>query len=480
MTMPTQAAVEQSTRSGQEAAEGTGLTAPQPPPPSVPRPPIYRLIYPFQMFARREASSGILLLFCAVLALFWANSPWAAGYTQLFSTEITIRMGSFVISKALLLWINDGLMAIFFFVVGLEIKREVLAGELSSLRQAALPVAAAIGGMVTPALFYMMLNAGGAGAKGWGIPMATDIAFALGVLALLGSRTPTSLKVFLAAFAIADDIGAVLVIALFYTAKITAGALALGFGFLALSALANWAGVRHPLVYTLLGFATWVAFLKSGVHATVAGVLLAMTIPARARIDPETFLARAHAVLERFERADDAEGDGTNGIRASVERQAALHTLEHSCERAQTPLHRLEHTLHPWVSFFVMPVFALANAGVALSGAGSLAHSIPLGILLGLVLGKPLGVTLFAWLAVRSRIADMPHLVTWRHVHGAAWLGGIGFTMALFIAELAFSDPSRLAAAKLGILCGSLVTGVVGYLILRGCAPIQPESAGED
>ncbi len=436
-------------------------------------PPIYRLIRPFQEFARIQAASGILLLVCTVLALLWANSPWADSYTRLFATKVTVGVGGFIISKPLLLWINDFLMAIFFFVVGLEIKREILVGELSSLKQAALPIAAALGGMIAPALIYLTLNAGAPSRTGWGIPMATDIAFALGVLALLGSRAPTALKVFLAAFAIADDIGAVLVIAFFYTAEISGSALGLGFLFLFLAALANWSGVRRPLVYTLLGMGMWVAFLKSGVHATVAGVLLAMTIPASPLIDVPTFVSKARGLLNRLEHSDQEE----RSVAADTERQAALHTLEHDAEQVQTPLLRMEHALHPWVTFFIMPVFALANAGVVLTGGGGsgITGPVPLGIILGLVLGKPLGVTLFAWLAVRSGLAAKPEGVTWRHIHGAGWLGGIGFTMALFIGGLAFADPGQLAAAKLGILCASLVAGVVGFLILRGCTE-QTES----
>ena len=443
--------------------------------PRVPR--IDRLIRPFQEFARIEASSGILLLACTALALLWANSPWAESYTGLLGTYVTVGGGGFAVRETLLHWINDGLMAVFFFVVGLEIKREVLAGELASPRQAALPIAAALGGMAVPALLYLAVNRGGGpGAAGWGIPMATDIAFALGVLALLGSRVPAALKVFLAAFAIADDIGAVLVIAFFYTAEIHFGSLGLGFGFLALAALANWSGVRRPLAYALLGVAAWVAFLESGVHATVAGVLLALTVPAGARLDPAAFLARGRDVLDQFERADFPDD-----VLRNAERQAALHTLEHAAERAQTPLQRMEHALHPWVSFLIMPVFALANAGVALggSGGGGLNGPVPLGIVLGLVLGKPLGVTLFAWMAVRSGLAAMPAGVTWRHIHGAGWLGGIGFTMALFIAGLAFADPSALAQAKLGILCASLLAGVVGYLLLRGSGSAAPEPPAE-
>jgi NhaA family Na+:H+ antiporter len=372
-----------------------------------------------------------------------------------------------VIAKPLLLWINDGLMAIFFFVVGLEIKREVLAGELSSVRKAAFPVIAAVGGMVVPAGLYVLLNRSGPEARGWGVPMATDIAFALGVLALLGSRAPTSLKIFLTAFAIADDIGAVLVIALFYTESIAWGYLGLAAGCLVLLVALNAGGARRPLTYVVLGLVLWVAFLKSGVHATVAGVLLAMTIPATARIDYPAFLQRGRSVLDQFERADTGDGEAAT----HSERQAALHTLEEACEHVQTPLHRIEHALHPWVTFAIMPVFALANAGVTLGGGGGVGHPVALGVLLGLVLGKPIGITFFAWLAVRLGLAELPPGITWQHVHGAGWLGGIGFTMALFIAGLAFAGTPYLDTAKLGILSASLVAGVVGFVLLRGTAP---------
>lgn len=435
--------------------------------------PIHRLLRPFHEFARLEASSGILLLLCTAVALIWANSPLAATYSALWSTKLTVGVGGFVLSKALLLWINDGLMAIFFFVVGLEIKREVLAGELSTFRKAALPVFAAVGGMLVPAGLYFLLNRGTPEARGWGIPMATDIAFALGVLALLGSRVPTALKIFLTAFAIADDIGAVLVIALFYTEQILWASLGAAAFFLALLVGANAAGVRNPLVYGLLGIALWVAFLKSGVHATIAGVLLAMTIPATTRMDCTEFLSRSRSVLAQFEDADHGDGE----IATQAERQAALHTLEEACEQVQTPLQRLEHGLLPWVSFFIMPVFALANAGVALGGSGAgLTHPVSVGVLAGLVLGKPLGVTLFAWLAVRLGVAALPPGITWLHIHGAGWLGGIGFTMALFIAGLAFADTPYLATAKLGILAASVLAGVVGFGLLRLVSSRSPDA----
>lgn len=420
---------------------------------------------------RQEASSGVLLLACTVAALVWANSPWADAYSRLWQTRLTVGYGDVTLAKPLLLWINDGLMAIFFFVVGLEIKREVLVGELASLRRAALPIVAAIGGMAVPALIYAAFNAGGAGAPGWGIPMATDIAFALGVLALLGKRAPVALRVFLAALAIVDDIGAVLVIALFYTAEIAAPSLAVAAVFLLLLAAANRLGIRHPLVYGLLGIGLWVAFLKSGVHATIAGVLLAITIPSRARIDSLEFARHSRAILEEFEAAR-AGSQETNETQ-----QAALQALEATVQHAEAPLQRMEHALHPWVAFLIMPVFALANAGVTLGDGLSsvLVHPVSLGVLTGLVIGKQMGVTAFVWLAVKTELADLPAGITWRQIYGASWLAGIGFTMSLFIAGLSFGDAPPLAAAKFGILAASLIAGIAGWAILR-TAPPEPSA----
>ena len=440
------------------------ITSPtHPAPPVAPSPPIDRVLRPFREFIHHEASGGLLLLAATVLALLWANSPWGHAYEALWHTPIAVGVGAATLSKDLHHWINDGLMAVFFFVVGLEIKRELLVGELASFRRAALPIAAAAGGMVAPALVYAALNFGGEGAAGWGIPMATDIAFAIGVLAILGRRVPLGLRVFLTALAVVDDIGAVLVIALFYTP--TVSWTALGGAALALAALAalNRLDVRSPLAYALLGLTLWLAFLLSGVHATVAGVLLAFTIPARARIDSDAFILHGRQHLATFERAH-AEGEGTAFI--GEIQQAAVQALEDACDHVQTPLHRLEHSLHPWVAYAIMPLFAFANAGVRLGGDLNPLHPVTLGVALGLVLGKQIGITLFTWLAVRAGLASLPAGVSWRHVYGAAWLGGIGFTMSLFIAALAFPDPALLEAAKLGILAASLVAGIVGWLFL--------------
>ena len=427
-----------------------------------------RIVRPFQDFAHKQSSGGVLLIAATAVALVWANSPWGDSYAALWHTKLTVGVGDASISKDLTHWINDGLMAVFFFVVGLEIKREVLVGELSSARKAALPIAAALGGALVPALIYLAINAGTEGAAGWGIPMATDIAFALGVLALLGDKAPVALKVFLTALAIVDDIVAVFVIALFYTSGISWGALGVGGLFLLALIVANLIGVGRTLVYAVLGVGLWLCFLLSGVHATIAGVLLALTVPAISFINPGAFLDRSRYVLDRFEEA----GEKGENVLANEERQAALHALNHAAYKLEPPLHELEHALHPWVVFAIMPIFALANAGVQLGGGivGALASPVALGVVAGLVVGKQIGVTLFAWLAVKSGVSELPEGIGWRHVYGAGWLAGIGFTMSLFITDLAFSEGPLVDAAKVGILAASLVSGAVGWAILRRAA----------
>ncbi len=421
---------------------------------------------PFEEFTKVQSSGGILLLLCAGAALLWANSPWGESYFALWQTPVTVGFADFVLSKPLLLWINDGLMSVFFFVVGLEIKREVLVGELASPKRAALPIVAAVGGMVVPAAIYAAFNAGTTGASGWGIPMATDIAFALGVLALLGTRAPAVLKIFVAALAIADDLGAVLVIAFFYSSQISWNSLGIGAVFLLALIGANRAGVRHPLVYAILGIGgVWLAFLLSGIHPTIAGVLNALTIPARARLDTGEFLARCRGMLDRFMQA----GHSGREDFMTEDHHAALGALAAAAHDVQTPMERLEHVLHPWVTFAIMPVFALANAGVVLRGdlLTTVTHSVALGVIFGLVAGKLIGITLFSWLAVRSGFAALPTGVTGRHIVGVGCLGGIGFTMSLFIAGLAFGETPFLPTAKVGILIGSLIAGTAGWWILR-------------
>lgn len=423
------------------------------------------ILLPFQRFLRTEASGGILLLAATVLALILANSPLASSYDAVVHAEIAISFGNLHLTESFVHWINDGLMALFFLVVGLEIKREVVAGELHSPRQALLPLAAAIGGMLVPAAIYLAMNAGGPGARGWGIPIATDIAFSLGILALLGRSAPAGLRIFLASFAIADDLAAVLVIAIAYTASISWAALALAGGCLVLLVLANRLGMRQLSIYVVLGVALWLALLGSGVHATIAGVLVALTLPARARIDSNEFVRRARTYIDAF------AASAYSGVRMLTNegQQSALQALEDSAEQFQVPLQRVEHALHPWVAYLIVPLFALANAGVALNAAffQSFTQPVALGILLGLVAGKPIGILLGVWFSTRLRVAALPDGVKWRHLMGAAFLGGIGFTMSLFITDLAFETESLVTQAKAGILLGSLVAGIVGWLILR-------------
>jgi NhaA family Na+:H+ antiporter len=451
----------------------TQASTPRRPTPVRPDARIGAILNPFQRFVAIETASGLVLLAAAFAALVWANSPWRGLHADLLATPLSITFGGFDITKPLLLWINDGLMAVFFFVVGLEIKREVIVGELTEPRKAALPIAAAIGGMLAPALVYSAINLGGPHLSGWGTPVATDIAFALGVLALLGRRVPASLKVFLTALAIVDDLGAILVIALFYTPTVEVAYLGYGLGFLVLLVILNRLGVRRPLPYALLGFALWLAFLKSGVHATIAGVLLAMTIPAHARIDASGFVARVRGLLDAFE----SRGCGT-AVETSPGQKGVLLEIESAVENVETPLARLEHALLPWSSFVVLPLFALANAGVQLSGdlATVLRHPVTIGIALGLFLGNQTGITLVSWLAVRSGLARLPSGVTWRHVYGIACLAGMGFTLSLFIASLAFPSGELLEFAKVGILGGSIASGLLGIAVLWNSSATGPDS----
>ncbi len=393
-------------------------------------PPANKVLMALQDFLRLEAAGGLLLMVAAVLALVVANSPLSDYYAALLDLPLEIRIGTFGIAKPLLLWINDGLMAVFFFLVGMELKREVVEGHLSSLRQASLPAFAAIGGMLAPAAFFAAFNWGDPVAmRGWAIPTATDIAFALGVLSLLGKRVPAALKAFLLSVAIFDDLGAIVVIALFYTAELSLLSLVIAAVLILGLACLNRLGVTRPAAYILIGVPLWVAVLKSGVHATLAGVVLAMFIPLR---QPER---------------------------------------SHSSHAPESMLHHLEHTLHPWVAFGVLPIFAFANAGVSiveLSITDTL-HPVPFGIMTGLFFGKQIGVLAMCWLAVRLRVASPPEGVGWWHLYGTTLLCGIGFTMSLFIASLAFEQGATayMGLERLGILIGSFVSGVFGYVVLR-------------
>lgn len=434
---------------------------------------------PVKYFFHLKVAGGILLLASALLAMIWANSPWSQSYYDLWHAPLALKVGSFELSYPLEYWINDGLMAIFFFVIGLEIKREILVGELRSVKRALLPIVAAVGGVVFPAGIYLAMNRGSAGEPGWGIPMATDIAFALGMLAILGRKAPPSLTIFLTALAIADDLAAVMVIAVFYTAKLSVTALGIGFGFLGLMIVANMLWVRSPLVYMILGLGVWLAFLKSGVHATIAGVLAAFCIPARMLVEPDEFLRAGQRLLERFGRLTNEmpslpevrmrQLGGRIGIFQNQQQIETIESLEKVCEYSQTPLQRMERGLHMWVTILILPLFALANAGVAVTGdpMEMLIAPVTLGVVLGLVLGKPVGIFLFSWLAVKAGWCALPAGARWKHIFAVGCLGGIGFTMSLFITGLAFSEQILTNEAKLGILVASALAATLGGIALQ-------------
>lgn len=421
------------------------------------------LIQPIRQFFDSNLLSSGLLLIATITALVWANSAYAPSYFALWKTEVSLQIGKFVLSDTLGHWINDGLMVIFFFVVGLEIKREFMVGELSSFKKASLPMLAALGGMIVPAIIYSLLNAGTDSISGWGIPMATDIAFALGVLMLLGSHIPLALKVFLLALAIVDDLGAILVIALFYTEQISIASLVTALFFLGISVFLNFMGVRKTWPYALIGLFLWLAFLQSGVHATIAGVLMAFTIPSRAKIGAEEFKEETFNLLERF---PEKEFD----IMCTDENQyQTIEELKYLLNKINTPLQKLEHALQPAASFFIIPVFALANAGVNFTSSElniDFFNPITLGVILGLVLGKQIGITLFSYLGVKAGIAFLPSNITFKHIYGVSCLAGIGFTMSLFITNLAFTNPVYIEEAKIGILCASLISAVIGIITL--------------
>ncbi len=421
-----------------------------------------RIFRPFRQFAEWQAGGGVALLVAAAIAMALANSPWHSSVEAFWETPLSLGFGTGSFSLTLREWISDGLMAVFFLLVGLEIKSEMLVGELSTLRSASLPLAAALGGMVAPALIFLALNHGTPGAPGWGIPTATDIAFALGVLALLGSRVPPALTVFLAALAIADDLGAVLVISLFYGHAPSVSWLLVSGGVLLVLIAASLSGVAWKSVYALLGIALWYCVLRSGVHSTVAGVLLALTIPARSRIEPAVFEEEARQRLNEFEVAT---GEDDRPVLSNGGQQRALAAIETAVEEAQPPLAHFRHLLHTPVNFWIMPLFALANAGVSLGGgddaAPSLIGSVSIGVALGLVLGKPIGILTSTWIATRLG-ASLPTGATWRMVAGVAGLAGIGFTMSLFVSALAFPGTVELSQAKLGIVIASVVAGVLG------------------
>ncbi len=424
------------------------------------------ILTPFEEFIHRQTTSGLLLMATAIIALYLANSGFAVAYAHMIHTPVGFNVGGWGIEKSLQHWVNDGLMALFFFLVGLELKREILVGELATPRNAILPIMAAIGGMLVPALFYYFLNSEGDAAKGWGIPMATDIAFAIGVLALLANRVPKSLITFLVALAIVDDLGAVVVIALFYTDQIVFEAL-LGASIVLAALIAlSMGGIRQPVPYFILGLVLWAFLLKSGVHATLAGVITAFTIPAKPKYDPVRFSRKVKSLMMKF----DASYEPEKSIMTNDKLRGVVQTLENGVHRVEAPLQRLEHSMHMPVAFIVIPIFAFINAGVPidLSGLGqTLMHPVTMGVMSGLIFGKLVGIVGACWVTLKLGFGQLPVGTKFSHIIGVALLAGIGFTMSIFIAELGFAgQDENILMAKTGILIASLMAGIGGYLWL--------------
>lgn len=425
-----------------------------------------KILTSFEEFIHRQTTSGLLLMGTAILALFLANGPLAEPYKQIVHSYISIGAGDWELKMTLHHWINDGLMVLFFFVVGLELKRELLVGELAELRHAVLPIAAAVGGMVVPAAIYYAINPSGDAALGWGIPMATDIAFAIGALALLAGRVPRSLITFLVALAIVDDLGAVMVIAVFYTESIALTPLVVALFLFALLLVFNLTGIRNAIPYFIVAVFLWYALLLSGVHATLAGILGALSVPAIPKYNPERFSERVHELMSRFE----ASHHPGQSIMTNVELRAVVRTLGHGVHNVQAPLQRLEHAWHMPVAYLVIPIFALANAGIPIDLASlgeTLAHPIVLGVSLGLVLGKFIGITGASWLVLKLGVAVLPKDTRFTQIAGVSLLAGIGFTMSIFVAQLGFDGhEDLLLMAKTGILAASLLAGIAGYIWL--------------
>ncbi len=428
-----------------------------------------RVATPFEHFLHAQTTTGLVLMFMTLLALLLANSPLYETYSHFFHMNIDFNVGTWTLSHSLHHWINDGLMAIFFFIIGLEIKREITAGELSNIKAAILPILAAIGGMVFPALIYLGLNGGGEGANGWGIPMATDIAFAISALVLLGKRIPAALVTFLVALAIVDDLGAVLVIALFYTDTINIMALGLAGGMFFILIIFNRLGIRTILPYFIIGIFMWFFMLESGVHATIAGVLVALTIPSKPKKAPVSFAEETKELVAEYEKYPVA----TDHV-MHEKQKAILLNIKDKIDAVGTPAARLEHELHLPVSLIIIPLFALANAGIKIdftSIGSTILEPISIGIIAGLVLGKVVGIFGVSWLAIKLKIAKLPASSTMNQIFGVAFLGGIGFTMSIFVADLAFMGNTELIfQAKVGILCASIFSGLFGFFWLKSLA----------
>jgi NhaA family Na+:H+ antiporter len=425
-----------------------------------------KILSPLEDFIHRQTTSGLLLMSMAILALILANGALASTYSHLLHTPISLGVGSWSIEMSLHHWVNDGLMALFFFVVGLELKREILVGELATIRNAILPIAAAIGGMVMPALIYFAINPEGEATSGWGIPMATDIAFAIGALALLASRVPKALITFLVALAIVDDLGAVVVIAAFYTETIALGPLAAAGGLFLVLIAFNMAGIRKTTPYLLVAICLWYALLLSGVHPTLAGILGAMSVPAMPKYDPELFSTHVRKLLDRF---DNSHQPGRN-IMTNEPLREVVQKLEYSVESVGVPLKRLERAWHIPVAYLVIPIFALANAGITLEMSSFMTtfmHPVTLGVILGLIAGKFIGIAGVSWILLRLGVAELPKDTSFSQIAGVSLLAGIGFTMSIFVAQLGFANnETLLLMAKTGILTASLLAGIAGFIWL--------------
>lgn len=423
---------------------------------------IQKIISPFQKFVRIESLSGLLLFSATLIALIWANSSYTQTYESIWQYKVGVRFQNFELEKPLILWINDGLMAIFFFLIGLELKREFLIGELDTLKKAAFPFFAALGGVIVPIVLFLILNKNHETTQGWGIPMATDIAFALAILKLLGDKVPLSIKVFLTAFAIIDDIGAVLVIAIFYSASINWMLLVYAFGLLLVLGILSYRKIYLSYLSLFFGVIIWFLFLKSGIHPTIAGVLLAFTIPIRQKINVKEYTNKISDIINQIKSSSNNNNDMLS--KAQLEQ---IEELEICTEKVRSPLQDLEYGLHHWVAFFIMPVFALSNAGVAINTDMNIDFALLLNIMLGLVVGKLVGISLFSYIGVKLKITELPSGIRFKQIIGVAILAGVGFTMSIFITNLAFVEAIYIDSAKIGILVGSLISGVLGYFVLR-------------
>lgn len=423
-----------------------------------------RIKEPLVKFIRLETSGSIILFGVTSLALILANSPLGNNFQSFWNNYITISLPGLELSKPILKWINDGLMVVFFFLIGLEIKREILTGELSHLKKASLPIFAAIGGMIFPALLFLLLNRGEPGIEGWGIPMAADIAFSLGILKLLGKRVPLGLKVFLMAFAIIDDLGAVLIIAFFYSTNLVWTYIGIGLAIIAILFFLSSRGLYSKYLFFLMGIIAWILFLKSGIHTTIAGVLLAFTIPLKRKTNSISFYREGKEILQQFVNDCDINNEKTILSKSQIN---AIDELEDLTEKTAPPLQYIEHRLHGWVSYLIMPLFAFANAGVVLGVSKDTNLSLSLNIATSLIFGNMIGIFSFSWIAIKLKLAELPINVTFFQLIGISVLGGLGFTMALFINNLAYTDPALINSAKMGILIGSFIAGVMGYLLIN-------------